>query len=314
MSRLVIIGNFDGVHRGHQHMVSGAIADARHEGVQPTLLTFDPHPALVVGRSAPPILTTLPRKRELLRQLWPELDLHVWPFTQATANLAPEDFARDILAGALNARFVRVGENFRFGKGRAGDWGQLKALGARFGFNVSSLALVGDAQGPWSSTRARASIATGDVVGARGILGRPHMLSGTVETGAQRGRTLGFPTANLPRTPCMLPPNGVYAALVDVEKGETPIALGHAVLNIGIRPSLTEPTPAPLTEVHIIGASNNLDLYGQNLRVHLVHFLRPERRFDGLPALTAQIAADTAQASALLGAEFSTRPVTPAWF
>jgi riboflavin kinase/FMN adenylyltransferase len=298
---LVVIGNFDGVHRGHQAVLAGAAEEARAEGLEPVVLTFDPHPAEVLGHRAPALLTTMERKRELCARISPAIRLAVRTFDRALAAQGPEEFVRDVLSGELGARVVVVGDNFRFGRGRAGDLGTLSALGAVHGFRARSHELVGDAAGPWSSTRVRAAIAAGDLAEARRLLGRPHMLSGVVARGDQRGRTLGFPTCNLPRPPEALPPFGVYAVLVDrVDEGGSARALATGVANVGVRPTVRD-GEAPSVEVHLFDRDD--DLYGASLRVHLVARLRAERRFAGLDELGAQIAADAAAARiALAGA------------
>jgi riboflavin kinase/FMN adenylyltransferase len=300
MTTLVVIGNFDGVHRGHQSVLAEVGRMAAEKMLPPRLLTFEPHPAVTLGREAPPLLTRFERKRELAERCLPGLRVVALEFTPAFAAQSPEEFAAHVLVDQLEARAVVVGGNFRFGKGRAGDIATLTELGARHGFLVDVTKLVGDADGAWSSTRVRRLIAAGDVEAAAAILGRPHMLSGTVGRGAQRGRTLGFPTCNVADAPEALPRFGVYAVLVDrVEQGKAR-ALAKGVANIGVRPTIAGGDGRPLIEVHLFDYQG--DLYGAELRVHLVACLREERRFDGLDALVAQIHADSARARELLAA------------
>lgn len=307
MSRdaLVVIGNFDGVHLGHQSLLGEVGREAKERGLRARMLTFEPHPAVTLGRGAPPRLTTLSRKLELVDRACRGIDVVVRAFTKEFASQSPEAFVRDVLLNELQVRMVLVGQNFRFGKGRAGGIDELKAFGAEHGFEARAETLVSDEAGAWSSSRVRENIAAGDMESAADILGRPHMLSGAVERGDQRGRTIGFPTCNLPGVTEALPPNGVYAVLVDrverVERDgerEVPTALARGVANLGVRPTVKDAQPAPLLEVHLF--DTDADLYGASLRVHLVKRIRAERRFDGLDALKAQIAADAEAARAVL--------------
>jgi riboflavin kinase/FMN adenylyltransferase len=297
---LVVIGNFDGVHRGHQAVLSAASAEARAAGLSPVVLTFDPHPAAVLGHVPPPLLTTVPRKIELVARVAPEVRVDVRRFDLAFAAQTPGEFARGVLVGELGARVVVVGQNFRFGHGRAGDFAALARLGAALGFETRSHELVGDEAGAWSSTRIRAAVARGELDAASAMLGRPHMLSGVVAHGDRRGRTIGFPTCNLPDVAEELPPFGVYAVLVDrVEPGagpggETATSLARGVANVGVRPTVASGEARPSIEVHLFDRDD--DLYGAHLRVHLVAFLRAEQRFGGLDELRAQIVRDADQA------------------
>jgi riboflavin kinase/FMN adenylyltransferase len=291
---LVAIGNFDGVHRGHQAVVAQALQLAAAEGLVPLVLTFDPHPAVVLGRGVLPALTTLERKLELLRRQSPELEVAVEPFTLELAKTEPADFARRLLVEALAAKVVLVGENFRFGRARGGDFAMLERLGTDYGFKARATALECDAAGPISSTRVRAALEQGDLARVQALLGRPHALTGVVVPGQGRGRTIGVPTANLGGFAEALPPHGVYAVLVDHKRDGRFVALGRGVANFGVRPTLGA---GPSFEAHLFDTS--LDLYGQELRVHLLGRLREERKFSGLDELVAQIARDIEAARAL---------------
>ena len=298
-TKVVVIGNFDGVHRGHRDLLSHAVADATAHGGEAVVLTFHPHPAVVLGRSLPPVLTPLARKVSLLTALGARV--HVEPFDLAFASLSPEAFCTSLLRSQLDASQVYVGYNFRFGKGRAGDLTTLSALGDQLGFSVAVHARVGDAQGPWSSTRAREAIARGDVAEATLVLERPHALTGVVQHGRALGRTLGFPTANLGAVEEMLPANGVYAVNVDaLDASGVPAVLGGGVMNVGTRPTVTGGAAERLAEVHILTGAH--DLYGRILRVHLADHLREERKFVGIDELRAQIAKDRDDAERRLGA------------
>lgn len=295
---VVAIGNFDGVHRGHQAVLQQArsLADAR--GLACVVLTFDPHPSVVLGRPAPPRLATLERRVELLRASGAG-DVVIEPFTKELASWSPEHFVRDLLEAKLHARIVVVGENFRFGHKRAGDFETMKALGKELGFEAVAAHVAGDTEGPFSSTRVRGAIGAGEVAKAANVLGRPHALTGTVEQGDRLGRTLGFPTANLGNVNEMLPPHGVYAVWVErLDSSESAPKLVHqpGVMNIGVRPTV-DGTKLRV-EVHLLDFEG--DLYGATLRVELVERLRGEMKFDGLPALKAQIAKDSEQARAIL--------------
>jgi riboflavin kinase/FMN adenylyltransferase len=262
------------------------------------VLTFSPHPVTALGRPAPALLTTNERKVELIRRVDPSIDVLVQPFDAAFAAQTPEEFAEDVLARRLHAKHVVVGHNFRFGAGRVGDPAELTRLGAALGFETRTHPLVGDEQGAWSSTRVRAAIAAGDLEGAERMLGRPHMISGVVVRGDQRGRTIGFPTCNVASIEEALPPFGVYAVLVDQVGARGARALARGAANLGVRPTITPGETRPSVEVHLFDIDQ--DLYGARLRVHLMKRLRAERRFDGLDALKAQIARDAADARAAL--------------
>ncbi len=301
--RLIVIGNFDGVHRGHQHLIRQVLGEAQSTGLQPAVLTFDPHPATVLGRGALPILTRLERKVELLRELDPRLEVLVEPFTERTAQMNPEEFARSILCERWGARQVVVGANFRFGRARQGDLQQLTELGARFGFAARALPLVCEGGEPISSSRVRALLQAGDVGACRELLGRPHAVQGSVGHGARLGRQLGFPTANLEDVVEMLPRRGVYSCRVWLLSGPGEVALKGvpAICNVGVRPTVNEPhadshdsEASERLEVHLL--QHSAPLYDTSLRVTLVQRIRDEQRFSGLEELRAQIRADVAVA------------------
>jgi riboflavin kinase/FMN adenylyltransferase len=282
MGAVVVIGNFDGVHRGHQAVLRQARALADSRGLACVVLTFDPHPSEVLGRGAPPLLTTLARRIELLREHG-ATDVAVEPFTTELASWSPERFADELLAKRLSTRVAVVGQNFRFGSKRAGDFDTLRALGATYGFEAVAAEVAGDDEGPFSSTRVRDAIAAGEVGRAAHVLGRPHALTGVVEHGDARGRTIGFPTANLGGVAEMLPAYGVYAVRVTTATGTN-----GGVMNIGVRPTIGGMSLR--IEAHLFDFDG--DLYGQELRVDLVARLRGEQKFAGMDELRAQIAKD----------------------
>jgi len=295
-----VIGNFDGVHLGHRAVIEATLAEARGRDLRPLVLTFNPHPMEVLGGSARPPLTVVDRKIELIERLGSELTVVVEPFTLSLSEFTPAEFAQRFLVELLSAKVVIVGDNFRFGHRRTGDLATLVTLGEELGFAAHASSLVGDARGPYSSTRVRAALASGELAAAEAVLGRPHSLSGTVVHGAQRGRTIGVPTANLGGVAEALPPYGVYAVLVDRVRHGVSSAIGTGVANIGLRPTVEAGFSV---EVHLFDFSE--DLYGERLRVHLVSRLRDERKFAGLPELKTQIARDIEQARSALA---SARP------
>jgi riboflavin kinase/FMN adenylyltransferase len=328
----VAIGNFDGVHRGHQALLTAIATDARHRGLVPTVLTFAPHPRVALGQPVPPVLTTFDRKLELIRATDPAIAIHVATFDAAFAAQSPEQFARAVLHDALAAKVVVVGRNFRFGARRSGGFDDLARLGEALDFETRLHDIVGDEQGAWSSSRARDGLAQGDLSEVERILGRPHMLSGVVVHGDHRGRTLGFPTCNLAEVVEALPPFGVYAVLVDRVRGDgssAPLSRGaKGVANIGVRPTIAGAPPAHRVEVHLLAEETGArtheahdphdalageawathgDLYGAELRVHLVARLRGEERFPDLGALRAQIARDADGARVALAQREVTR-------
>lgn len=291
---LVVIGNFDGVHRGHQNVIREASRVAAERRLALKMLTFEPHPAAALGRAAPALLTRLPRKIELARRVDPSLDVVVQPFDRAFAAIAPAEFAEQVLLRRLFASVVVVGKNFRFGKDRQGDFTKLGELGQRLGFDTQPQALFGDDAGPWSSTRVRTALANGNLDQVSFLLGRPHMISGVVAEGDKLGRTIGFRTANLHEIEEALPPHGVYAVVVDRVE-EQAQALAKGVMNIGVRPTVSGER-ALRVEVHLFDFDG--DLYGATLRVHVVKHLRGEQRFPDLSALRQQIERDATVARA----------------
>jgi riboflavin kinase / FMN adenylyltransferase len=296
---VTVVGNFDGVHRGHQALFARAVAEAEAKNLIPVALTFDPHPGVVLSAKPPVLLTTLARKAELLARLGAR---HVFArrFDAGFVKWSPEKFIEELLVGELLAKTVVSGTNFRFGRDRAGDCDLLRAMGDRLGF-VAIAAEASDEKGPLSSTRAREAVVEGDLPEAERVLGRRHAIEGRVLHGDQRGRTIGFPTANLDPTSVVLPPNGVYAVVVDLVAETGAEALASGVMNIGVRPTVASGVgEAPRTiEVHLFDIAR--DLYGQTLRAHVVRRLRDERRFPGLDALKAQIALDAVEARMVTG-------------
>jgi riboflavin kinase/FMN adenylyltransferase len=288
------IGNFDGVHAGHQALIARAVEDARQQGRLAAVISFWPHPMAIVDPArAPGILTTRGQRRDLLARL--HADLLCWiPFTAQVARMTPGEFVGAFLGAPLGASAVWVGDDFRFGRGRSGGVADLERLGAPLGFAVRTLGAVAVDGERVSSSGIRDALAAGEVGKAGRLLGRPYALTGTVVTGDGRGRLLGFPTANLAVEQGILPAAGVYAARSIVRGG-----VRDAVVNVGFRPTFGEGELG--VEVHLPGFSG--DLLGERLEVDLVARLRQEQRFPSPDALRDQIAADVAEAVAMLRGE-----------
>jgi len=291
-SPAVTIGNFDGVHRGHQALVASTLERARAVSGTAVVLTFDPHPARLLnpGR-APSALCTPIQKAEMLGALGVDR-LAVLPFTPELARKGAEEFVREIVVSLLQARAVIVGEGFRFGRGREGDLSALRSLGQRLGFEVVAVAPVTHAGAAVSSSRVREALARGDVGEARALLGRAFWVEGRVVRGEGRGRRLGIPTANLETENETLPETGVYAGTCRLPSGEAV----PAVVNRGRRPTFGP--GAETLEAHLLGWSG--DLYEARVRVGFEARLRDERRFADPAALAAQIREDAAHAEAIL--------------
>ncbi|MFI7429335.1 bifunctional riboflavin kinase/FAD synthetase [Micromonospora sp. NPDC049836] len=282
---VVTIGVFDGVHKGHQATIGHAVARARELGVKSVVVTFDPHPAEVVRPgSHPAVLTEPARKAELIEALGADV-LCVVPFTAEFSRLPAEAFVHDILVEHLHAALVVVGDNFRFGHRAAGDVALLERLGRTFGFGVEGAPLVAEAGTVFSSTYIRSCVDAGDVAAAAAALGRPHRVEGVVVRGDQRGRELGYPTANLlAHRYAAVPADGVYAARL-VRRGGEPLA---AAVSIGTNPTFS----GRERRVEAYALDFTGDLYGERLALDFVAHLREQRTYDAIEPLVAQIAED----------------------
>lgn len=292
---VVTIGVFDGVHRGHRTLIGRATRQAEEAGLRSVAVTFDRFPMEVVRPgSQPKYLQTLDRKIAALLEAGIDL-VHVVTFDEAFSQTSPDDFIEHTLRGPIGARRVIVGDNFRFGHKASGDVELLADRGADLGFEVEAVSLV-DVDGETiSSTRIRDHLDRGDVAWAAAALGRPHVLDGPVVRGDQRGRSIGFPTANIEVDPRMQPvANGVYAGHLTVERH--PDTAHRAVVNVGTRPTFGGEHVT--VEAHLL--DGHLDLYGEHVALTFEHRLRDEQRFDGVDALVAQITTDADQARALL--------------
>ncbi len=284
--RVVAIGVFDGVHRGHQEIVSRAVEAARASGATPAAVTFHPHPdAVLSSRSAPPILTPLARKAELLGLMGIE-EIVVVPFDIEFARLTPAAFCSAVLSDHLGARSVFVGENFRFGRGAAGTAEDLRLYGRTHGFEVVAVSLAREGGDVISSTRIRELIAEGEVVDAARLLGRPHRIEGVVVTGVGRGRGLDAPTANLEPTPEMaLPRLGIYVTQSTVDGARA----YRSVTSVGTNPTF-ETDDKVRIETLLFDFSG--DLYGARLELDFLARIRDQRAFPDAESLAARIRED----------------------
>ena len=289
------IGNFDGVHRGHQVMLARLSAKARALGLRMGVLTFEPHPREVfTPQSAPTRLTSLREKFELLAAHGVE-QVHVARFTTAFAALSPAQFIDKVLVRGLHTRALLVGDDFRFGARRAGDFALLRDAAAQHGFELEAMPTVEHAGERVSSSAVREALIRGDLARARELLGRPYSISGRVVHGEKLGRKLGFATANVRMRHNRPPLLGIYAVRTH---GIGDHAL-DGVASLGIRPTVSDSGRAVL-EVHLFDFSENL--YGRHLRVEFLHKIRDEEKYSDLETLRLQIARDCDSAKDYLAA------------
>jgi riboflavin kinase/FMN adenylyltransferase len=295
---VITIGAYDGVHLGHQAVISHVRERAADLGAVSAVVTFDRHPASVVRPESAPLLLTAPdQKMELLDATGVDAVVVV-PFNEVQAAESPESFVERVFVNCLNTQLIVVGEDFHFGRHRDGNVDLLRKLGAEHDFDVEPLELLPRPDGvgePVSSTAIRRALAGGDVTRANEMLGHTFEARGSVVTGDQRGRLLGFPTANVEVPNMMaLPADGVYAGWYERANGES-----HAcAINLGRRPTFYEHADSSLLEAHLLDFDG--DLYGEDARVRFTHFLRSERKFDGIEALKDQLDLDIVHATQLL--------------
>lgn len=280
----VTIGNFDGVHKGHQKLITLACSRAKARDLVSVVVTFDPHPLRVLRDDrTPPFITLTEQKIELISQFGPQVCL-LLHFDMDMARLSPEEFVKTYLVDGLNMKEMIIGYDYHLGKGRAGDFDTLGKLGEKYGFTVDRLDPVSIESAVVSSTRIRDLVQAGEVWAARPLLGRFYQVTGEVVHGMKRGGDLlGFPTANLKLVDELFPKKGVYAIWVEVD-GE--VHMG--VANIGKNPTFGN--DALSVEAHILDFSG--DLYGTDIRVHFVQRIRDEKKFSGIDELKARIAMD----------------------
>jgi riboflavin kinase/FMN adenylyltransferase len=292
------IGVFDGVHLGHQAVIGSAVRHAREAGGTAVVVTFDPHPAkLLRPQESPRLLTATQHKISLIRELGVS-HLLVLAFNRQLASTPPEEFVRQLVEAAGPLREICVGQEWSFGKNRAGNLTLLKKLGREMNFNVVGVEPVTRDGVIVSSTAIRRAVETGDLGLAARMLGREYTILGTVEEGSRVGRSLGFPTANLSAHSEQFPPNGVYAA-----EGWLGGRTMHGVVNLGLRPTIAAEAPQRVLEFHLFDF--NRDLYGEEIEVRFLRYLRPERKFENLAALREQITRDAAEARKIFAAEAS---------
>ncbi len=288
------IGVFDGVHRGHQQLIRQVVDDARAVAGQSVVMTFDPHPARVLQPDkAPPLLTSTPHKRQLIEQLGAAVCL-LLTFDRAFAQTSPEEFIALVAKHTPRLHEICVGTRFRFGHHRAGDVRLIEKLAGQYGYVAREIAAVTLDHEIISSTAVRQCVQRGDLDRAAAMLGRPFSVLGTVEPGDQRGKGLGYPTANLNPHNEVLPPDGVYAVRTQLG-GES---LG-GVANLGSRPTFAGGQGTRVLEAHLFDFHR--DIYGQDLEVTFLKKLRAEMKFPSAAALQEQIAEDVAAARQLIG-------------
>lgn len=291
---VVTVGTFDGVHRGHWAVLEEIGRRARRSDRRSALVTFHPHPLRIVRPDAAPALLTTPHeKKEILAESVLDYAIFV-PFTEALRQYSPRRFVEEILLDRVGVTELVIGYDHGFGKGRSGDVSTLVEIGAELGFNVDVVPPVDLGTEPISSTRIRASVAAADMAAAQAGLGRPYSVTGLVVRGDGRGRTLGFPTANLEigDPSKLVPPSGIYAVWGILRHAVVPGAL-----HIGPRPTFQGSTPT--IELHLIDYAG--DLYGERIRVDFVEHIRPVLPFDSVSALITQMKLDVEAARSLLG-------------
>ncbi|MFA7428731.1 MAG: bifunctional riboflavin kinase/FAD synthetase [Rhodospirillaceae bacterium] len=293
---VIALGNFDGVHRGHHAVIAAAMLRAAQDGVPVGVMTFEPHPRRLFQPLLPPFtLTPFRTKARHMEAL--DIDfLYIQHFDLDFAAKTAADFVEEVLVDGLGVSHVVVGSDYHFGHKRGGTVEYLQSRSVALGYGVTSVDPVRDDMGEvFSSTRVRDALAAGDPCEASRVLGRPWEVEGRVEQGDQRGRTIGFPTANIALGDYVRPAIGVYAVRAGVDKG-VDTQWHDGVANYGRRPTFNKTDE--LLEVHLFDF--NGDLYGEHLRIQFIDFLRPERRFNGLDALKAQIITDAEDARRLL--------------
>ncbi|HEX4348147.1 MAG TPA: bifunctional riboflavin kinase/FAD synthetase, partial [Vicinamibacterales bacterium] len=278
-------GNFDGVHRGHRKILDRLRRVASERGATPVVMTFDPHPPRIVRPDkAPPLLMTKAQKLEAIASAGIQ-GTAIVRFTTDVSQWDPETFVQRVLVDWLRVSEVWVGSNFLFGRDRAGNFSLLRTLGVAYGFNAEKIDPIRYKDFVVSSTRVRRLVAEGRVDEAGALLGHQYFIDGTVVHGDGRGRTIGFPTANLSTDNELLPPHGVYATTATAADG----VVRRSVTNIGVRPTV-DSSGRTSVETHLLNFDR--DLYAATLRVGFVQRIRDERAFEGVAALKVQIGAD----------------------
>ena len=288
---IITLGNFDGLHLGHQELIRKIIHRAKETGGLSMVVTFRPHPLKILApEKCPPLISIYEEKIELLDKLGIDVLVKI-PFTLDFSAMEPRAFVKDILVDLLGAKEIFVGSNYRFGKGRKGNIQMLRDLGKELGFIVREVEQVSLNSEVISSTRIRQLLINGDVEHAAKLLGRPYALCGVVIKGDGRGKGLGFPTANLAPRHSLIPSNGVYAVRLLVRD-----KYYDGIVNIGLRPTFDAKSMA--IEVHIFDF--NEDIYGEEMTVYFANKIREEKKFDSADSLIGQITKDISAAKTIL--------------
>jgi riboflavin kinase / FMN adenylyltransferase len=283
------IGVFDGVHRGHQAVISTSTRHAHSADGTPVVVTFDPHPARILRpEEAPHLLTATQHKIALIRALGVG-HLLVVKFDKNFAATSPENFVEQLVQNSKPLREICVGHEWSFGKNRAGNLDLLQKLGARFDFNVVGIPPVKVNGTVVSSTAIRQAVEAGEFAKAASMLGREYTILGTVSGGEKLGKKIGFPTANLSAHSEQFPPDGVYFAEAWLDG-----VLLHGVVNLGFRPTVSSGQPERILEIHLLDFDQ--EIYGKDLEIRFVRYLRPEKKFESVDALVRQIEIDVRQA------------------
>jgi len=281
---IVVFGNFDGVHKGHQMLINEALYKGTQTGYKTAFFTFEPHPlSVVTGKEPKDIIFTTDEKKTVVKAMG--IDYYIeYPFTMDVARMAPEAFVEEVIFNQLHAKYVIVGEDYRFGSKRAGDVDLLKALGSTYGYEIIAFPKLCKGERCYSSTWLRESIREGNLEEFDGLSGRPFRVTGVVEHGRALGRTIGYPTANVP-TPKykILPPNGVYASFTTV-KGQR----YRSITNVGKKPAST--TGEMVVETYILEFDEMI--YGQEICIEIVHHIRDEVKLDSMDHLKDLIDSD----------------------
>lgn len=281
---VVVLGNFDGVHRGHQRLLQVAMQQGKMKQLKMIVFSFYPHPSWVIGNHPKPLIMSRRDKKQIVKSLGMDT-LIEYPFTKAFASISPETFFEEILIGQLKAKVLVVGENYYFGRNKAGNPEYLKELGIKHGVEVCVVPAVKYEEQMISSTTIRNLIIEGNIELANEMLGHPYMIVGNVMAGKQLGRTIGFPTINLIADPDRIyPPNGVYATKVTVYNKEY---LG--MTNIGYNPTVNG--TKKMIETHIFDFDE--EIYGETVEIRFYHAIRKEQKFQNIEALQQQIEKDS---------------------
>lgn len=293
---ILTLGNFDGLHLGHQELVRMIIRRARETGALSMVVTFRPHPLKILApEKCPPLISIYEEKIKLFERLGIDVLVKI-PFTLEFSAMPPEDFVRDVLCGTLGAKEIFVGYNYRFGKGREGDIRTLRGLGEKYGFTVREIEQIAFGGEVISSTKIRTLLREGDVEHAAKLLGRTYAITGIVVKGDGRGKGLGFPTANIAPKHSIIPADGVYAVRLIVRE-----KVYDGIANIGMRPTFNKKVLA--IEVHVFDF--NEDIYGEDISLYFIRKIREEKKFKGAEALVTQIKSDIETAKEILSSHLA---------